>query len=47
MTPSQYKNSGLSGLYRYRVGDWRVIYEVLEAEQIVNILQIVQRKDAY
>lgn len=37
----------LSGLYRYRVGDWRVIYEVLEDEKIVNILQILQRKDAY
>jgi len=37
----------LSGLYRCRVGDWRVIYEVIEAEQVVNILQIVHRGKAY
>ncbi len=37
----------LIGLYRYRIGEWRVVYEVLENEKIVNILQIVHRKDAY
>ena len=37
----------LSGLYRYRIGDWRVIYEILVEEQAVNILQIVHRGSAY
>ncbi len=36
----------LAGLYRCRVGDWRVIYEVVELEQVVNILQIVHRGSA-
>ena len=37
----------LTGLYRYRVGDWRVIYEVIQIEQVVNILQIIHRSGAY
>lgn len=37
----------LLGLYRYRIGNWRIIYEVLEEEQVVNILQIVHRGSAY
>ncbi len=36
-----------SGLHRYRVGDWRVIYEVDQAEQTVTVLQIVHRSKAY
>lgn len=36
-----------AGLYRYRTGDWRIIYEVLEKKQIINILQIVHRSNAY
>jgi len=37
----------LEGLYRYRLGDWRIIYEADEKERIVNILQIVRRSKAY
>jgi len=37
----------LKGLYRYRVGDWRVIYEVIQSQQVVNILQIIRRDRAY
>jgi len=37
----------LTGLYRCRVGNWRVIYEIFETEQVVNILQIVHRSKAY
>ncbi len=40
-------SSTLFGLYRCRVGDWRVIYEVVESEQVVNILQIVHRGSTY
>lgn len=36
-----------AGLYRYRVGDWRVIYEIQQEERVVNILQIVRRDKAY
>ena len=37
----------LAGYFRYRVGDWRVIYEVDEQRQVVTILLIVHRSKAY
>ncbi len=37
----------LAGLYRCRVGDWRIIYSVIESAQVVNILQIIHRGSAY
>ncbi|MBV6492443.1 MAG: hypothetical protein LDLANPLL_00437 [Turneriella sp.] len=36
-----------AGLYRYRLGDFRLIYSIDEGEQIVFMLHTVQRKDAY
>ena len=36
-----------AGLYRYRLGDYRLIYSIDEGEQIVFMLHAVQRKDAY
>ena len=38
-----------SGMYRYRVGDYRVIFETNENEEIiiVAILRIKHRKDIY
>ena len=36
-----------AGLYRYRLGDFRLIYSIDEGEQIVFMLHAVQRKDAY
>ncbi|AFM13975.1 type II toxin-antitoxin system RelE family toxin [Turneriella parva] len=36
-----------AGLYRYRLGDYRLIYSIDEEEQIVFMLHVVQRKDAY
>jgi len=37
----------LAGYFRYRVGDWRVIYGVDEEKRIVTILLIVHRSRAY
>ena len=37
----------LAGYFRYRVGDWRVVYEINEDERIVTILLIVHRSKAY
>ena len=37
----------LAGSFRYRVGDWRVIYQVDGKEHIVTILLIVHRSRAY
>ena len=37
----------LSGYFRYRVGDWRIIYQVNEQERKVVVLLIVHRSQAY
>lgn len=37
----------LSGYFRYRVGDWRVIYEVNEETRRITVLLIVHRSQAY
>lgn len=33
--------------YRIRVGDWRVVYEIDGDQQIIYVLRIVLRKNAY
>jgi mRNA interferase RelE/StbE len=37
----------LSGSYRYRIGDWRVVYKVEEEKRQVTILLIAHRSQAY
>jgi len=37
----------LKGFYRYRVGDWRVIYRLKASQRIVEIIAILPRGDAY
>ena len=37
----------LAGAYRWRVGDWRVVYKVDTDEQLVTILQITHRSKVY
>ncbi len=37
----------LSGTFRYRLGDWRVLYRISKSPKQVVILLIVHRKDAY
>jgi mRNA interferase RelE/StbE len=37
----------LSGLYKLRVGDFRVIYEIIPEEQIIIIHQIGHRREIY
>lgn len=34
------------GLYRYRIGDWRVIYEINGLSQVV-VLDIAHRREVY
>lgn len=36
-----------SGLYRYRYGDYRIIYKILEEENTIVILRIGHRKNIY
>lgn len=37
----------LKGLYRYRVGDWRIIYKLFKKSMIVEIVAILPRGNAY
>ena len=37
----------LKGLYRYRLGDYRIIYAIDRAENQISILYIRHRKDIY
>ncbi|NCN43161.1 MAG: type II toxin-antitoxin system mRNA interferase toxin, RelE/StbE family [Piscirickettsiaceae bacterium CG_4_9_14_3_um_filter_43_564] len=37
----------LSPFYRLRVGDYRVIYEVVEQTIVINIIRMRHRKDVY
>lgn len=36
-----------SGQWRYRIGDYRVICEIVDSKVIVLVLEIGHRKDAY
>ncbi|RCJ18306.1 plasmid stabilization protein [Nostoc minutum NIES-26] len=36
-----------AGLFRYRVGDWRIVYQIDEAQLIITILLIAHRSDVY
>ena len=38
---------GLRGLRRLRVGDYRIVYEVLDGELVVLVLRAAHRRDAY
>lgn len=38
---------GLSGLYRYRMGDYRVIYKIVKGELIVMVISVGHCKDVY
>ncbi len=37
----------LAGQYRYRVGDYRVIYRICEQQVHVLVLKIAHRKESY
>lgn len=37
----------LAGLFRYRVGDWRVLYRTDDAGQRVVVLVIAHRREIY
>lgn len=40
------KIEGREGAYRIRVGDYRVIYRVYDADRLVVVLQVVRRNEA-
>jgi mRNA interferase RelE/StbE len=41
------KLSGSSTLWRIRVGDYRVLYEIVESKKEAKIYKIAHRKEAY
>jgi mRNA interferase RelE/StbE len=45
--PAARKLEGYDDLYRLRIGDWRAIYTVDDAEIIILVLDIGPRKDIY
>jgi mRNA interferase RelE/StbE len=44
---SSEKLTGSEGTYRIRVGDYRVVYELLRDAKIVEIQRVRHRKDVY
>ena len=45
--PGCRKVIGFEGLWRIRSGDYRVIYQVLEDEHVVDVVAVRHRSDAY
>ena len=41
------KLTGADDVYRIRVGDYRVVYQVLDRVLIVHIVRVAHRKDVY
>jgi mRNA interferase RelE/StbE len=40
-------SGGLAGLYKLRVGDYRVAYEILHSEQVIVVHLIGHRREIY
>jgi mRNA interferase RelE/StbE len=36
-----------AGYYRYRVGDWRVVYRIVDDAKQVQVLSSAHRRDVY
>jgi mRNA interferase RelE/StbE len=45
--PKCVKLTGYSTLYRVRIGDWRVVYDVDDARQIVEVQIVAHRREVY
>ena len=39
--------ANLTGLWRYRVGDYRLICDIQDGELVVFVLQVAHRSQAY
>jgi mRNA interferase RelE/StbE len=35
------------GLWRVRVGDWRIIYQIRDAELVVLVIDVAHRREVY
>ncbi len=41
------KMSGYDDLWRIRVGDWRIIYQIRDDEMVILIVRVGHRRDIY
>lgn len=41
------KLQGMKGTYRIRIGDYRILYHIDDADQLITILRIKHRREAY
>ena len=41
------KLEGAHDLWRIRVGDWRVVYRIFDAQRLVDVVAVRHRRDAY
>ena len=46
ITPLPLKGD-LSGLYKLKVGDWRIIYDIDHKEKVITVHKIGHRKEIY
>ncbi len=45
--PAGCKLAGEENLWRVRVGDYRIVYSVYDAERIIDVVRIRHRSEAY
>lgn len=45
--PSCVKLAGADDAYRIRVGDYRIVYEIVDRVLVVYIIRVAHRKDVY
>ncbi|MCC7049970.1 MAG: type II toxin-antitoxin system RelE/ParE family toxin [Alphaproteobacteria bacterium] len=47
LPPGAIKLAGKDSLYRIRVGDWRIVYEIDHGRVLVLVLKIGHRREVY
>jgi mRNA-degrading endonuclease RelE of RelBE toxin-antitoxin system len=45
--PSSKKLVGSKHTYRIRIGDYRVVYDVLTNEVVIEVIRVAHRRDVY
>ena len=45
--PGCRKLGGATGLWRLRVGDWRIVYEIDDARRLVEVQIVAHRREVY
>jgi mRNA interferase RelE/StbE len=45
--PGCVKLTGYPNLYRIRVGNYRIVYEIQDAKLIIIVITVADRKDVY